>query len=220
MGKRIEYNKGDAIGNVKYISELPSINGGRKAIFSCVCGKYFSSAMRSVRTGDTKSCGCIKKAMLKIKNVAYTKRTTHKNTYGCWQAMHARCYTKSHTSYANYGGRGILICERWKNNFENFYLDMGERPTINHSIDRIDVNKGYSPENCKWSTAKEQQNNKRNNSFVSFAGKTLTKTEWGDLLTPLVKRRLEDGWDVRKAIYKAKKGINKRKCIFKVDICG
>jgi hypothetical protein len=220
MGKRIEYSKEDKIGNVFYISELPPENDSRKAVFMCFCGKYFSSTIRNIRTGNTKSCGCIKTAILKTKNVAHTKRTTHKSTYSSWQSMHARCYTKSHTSFKEYGGRGILICERWKNNFENFYLDMGDRPTSDHSIDRIDVNKGYSPDNCKWSTRKEQQNNKRNNSFVSFVGKTLTKTEWGDLLTPLVKSRLENGWDIRKAIYKARRGITKRKCTFRISIGG
>ncbi len=220
MGKRIEYIEGQRVGNALYVSELPPIGDVRKAVFRCLCGNIFQARVINVRRGVTKSCGCIKKAILKARCVPHTKRTTHKSTYGSWQSMHARCYTKTHTSYTRYGGRGIFICERWKNNFENFYLDMGDRPSLDHSIDRIDVNKGYSPDNCKWSTRKEQQNNKSNNSFASFAKKTLTKAEWGDLLGPLVKNRLDKGYDIRAAIYKPRKGTEKRKCTFKATIDG
>lgn len=97
-------------------------------------------------------------------------------TYKTWVSMRSRCYKKSHKSYADYGGRGITICERW-NDFSNFYADMGERPE-KLTLGRIDNSLGYSPENCKWETAVEQGNNKRSNLWLTAHGKTMTLTQW------------------------------------------
>ncbi len=81
--------------------------------------------------------------------------------YRSWQGAKQRCLNPSDDHYANYGGRGIQICERWRDSFLSFYEDMGPRPSILHSIDRIDVNGNYEPSNCRWATASEQQRNKR-----------------------------------------------------------
>lgn len=82
--------------------------------------------------------------------------------YYSWQAMKMRCYYKKHRNYKNYGGRGIVVCDRWLHNFRAFLGDMGYKPTPKHTIDRIDTDGNYEPSNCKWSTQKEQQSNRRN----------------------------------------------------------
>lgn len=92
--------------------------------------------------------------------------------------MWGRCTIKSNTSYPNYGGRGIKVCERWES-FENFHTDMGDRPP-GMTLDRMRGDEDYSPGNCKWSTSKEQNNNRRNNVFVTMNGKTQTYSQWAD----------------------------------------
>ena len=91
--------------------------------------------------------------------------------------MKSRCNNPNNNQYSDYGGRGIRVCERWST-FENFLADMGERPTPKHSIDRIDVNGDYCPENCRWATKEEQNNNKRNCILVTYNGKTQNFKQW------------------------------------------
>ena len=98
--------------------------------------------------------------------------------YHTWYGMLARCQNPKAQSYRNYGGRGITVCDRW-HKFENFYADMGDRPSNKHSIDRIDVDGPYSPENCRWATWEEQANNKRNTVWIEFQGERLSAAQWG-----------------------------------------
>jgi hypothetical protein len=92
--------------------------------------------------------------------------------------MKQRCYNSRHKSYADYGGRGIIICERWLHSFENFLADMGE-PQRGQSIDRIDGNAGYYPENCRWATWRDQASNRRGNTFLTAFGESKTIAQWG-----------------------------------------
>lgn len=100
-------------------------------------------------------------------------------TYVTWLAMKQRCLNEKHTAYSRYGGRGIKICNRWKNSFVNFLEDMGERPK-NKTLDRINTNGNYNPKNCKWSTPKEQSRNMRNNIIITFKGKTMCASDWAE----------------------------------------
>lgn len=124
--------------------------------------------------------------------------------YASWIRMKTRCNNPKRHNFHLYGGRGIKICERWAK-FENFFADMGQRPSMAHSIERIDNNGNYEPSNCRWATAKEQANNKRNNRIVEYRGVRMTLQQAIDLSgnineKSLVRNRLESGWDVARAI--------------------
>ena len=117
--------------------------------------------------------------------------------------MKSRCYNKNHSKYDSYGGRGIKVCDRWLEDSVNFYADMGPRPSQKHSLDRIDVNGDYCPENCRWATPKEQGNNRRNNHKVLHNGeeKTLSEieTELG-LNYNILSYRINQNWSIEDAI--------------------
>ena len=128
------------------------------------------------------------------------------DTYTCWLSMIQRCCNPNNSRYKDYGGRGITVCEEWKD-FTNFLSDMGERPN-GKSIDRINVNGNYEPSNCRWATTKEQQNNLRNNRKVVYKGKTLTITELAEIFDidryVLYARLKRAGWNVEKVEHKLK----------------
>jgi len=123
--------------------------------------------------------------------------------YRSWRAMKIRCFNPNYPRYSDWGGRGITVCDRWKNSFEDFLADMGSRPTAKHSLDRIDNNADYSPKNCKWSTRVEQDNNKRNNHLITIDDVTLTIAQWAKKMNisgQLIQGRLKNGWSEYKAV--------------------
>lgn len=125
---------------------------------------------------------------------------SHTRVWRIYRNMMSRCYNNRLPSYSNYGGRGIEVCSEWKSNFKRFYLDMGEPPSSEHSIDRIDNRLGYYKENCRWATRKEQANNCRNSVKLSLE---LTSAEWGTLLDispSMIRRRMARGWKDPKEI--------------------
>lgn len=126
-------------------------------MYLCSCGNKKEIRESHVRSGDTTSCGCIKKQ-------PKTHGNTGTPTYNSWLSAKGRCLNKNNTAYPDYGGRGITFCTSWQYSFENFLEDMGERPSANHSLDRIDNSKGYCKSNCRWATKKQQANNRRKRS--------------------------------------------------------
>ena len=148
---------------------------GIRVLYKCICkcGKIVNVQSGNLVSGDTKSCGCRKIEKSIERNLKHGASKTIE--YSSYLSMIRRCMSKKHCSYKNYGGRGILVCKEWLNSFENFYKDMGPRPSKNHSIDRINVNGNYTKENCKWSTRSEQQKNKRRNKIFLSKHKYVTK---------------------------------------------
>ena len=120
-----------------------------------------------------------------------------------WLSMRARCLCKTHKQYAAYGGRGISVCERWMDAFENFYADMGPRPSCQYSIDRINNDGNYEPDNCRWATRKQQQRNTRTVRPLTHDGLTLCVSEWAERLginNRTILTRLRRGWPIGLAL--------------------
>lgn len=175
----------------------------------CNCGKEIVTLGHSLLSGVTKSCGCYHKEQskknsdrLKIINIKHNL-CNHK-LYSIWHQMKDRCYYEKYKSYKDYGGRGIIVCDEWKDNFQTFYdwaINNGYKDKL--TIDRIDTNGNYEPSNCRWATYKEQQNNKRNNYLITYNGKTHTLTEWSELLdinTQTLRSRIcLNNWSIERA---------------------
>ena len=164
----------------------------------CSCGNEKIICGNRLKNGNTKSCGCLLSEWAK-KLGSELHQSKHgmygSRTYNIWHLMIKRCNNRNSTGYKYYGGRGIVVCENWKV-FENFYKDMGECPN-GLTLDRIDSNSGYSKENCRWATRKEQQNNMRNNKFLTRGGITKTVSQWAEKLNinrGTLQKRIDMGW--------------------------
>jgi hypothetical protein len=170
----------------------------------CRCDCGVEKAVRhSCLLGTTRSCGCLRRQRTTERNRTHGLSQTAE--YGIWQTMIQRCVNPASIVYRYYGGQGIQVCERWQASFENFYSDMGPRPSSQHTIDRIDGNQGYSPTNCRWATRKEQNRNSRNNRLLEWEGKQVTAAELAERFQIPPKRlyqRLDAGWPLEQALTK------------------
>lgn len=187
----------------------------------CLCGKEYSTRLTTiVQNGDKASCGCYKSDIQRKRaierNYKHGKGNLNNRLYSIWCGMKARCYIKSQISYKNYGARGIQVCEEWRYNypaFEKWALDNGYNDYL--TIDRLDSNKDYSPENCKWETVQNQQKNKRNSVFITAWGETKILADWGkdarcNVDYRVIKYRIDHGWSPENAI--SIKPLKRSKC--------
>lgn len=143
----------------------------------CDCGNSKNVLLRDIRKGITKSCGCLQKEV--AKGMKVTHGLTGTRLYNIWCNMKERCYNSSVPAYENYGGRGITVCDEWKDGivaFHNWAKDNGYSDKL--TLERLDVNKGYSPDNCTWITKGDQARNTRNSKHINLFGETKTISEW------------------------------------------
>lgn len=163
----------------------------RKVDVRCSCGTESSVALD--RLVHSKTNGC-----LKCSSINHGMKKT--STYRIWQAMKDRCANENVEGYENYGGRGITVCERWLESFENFYEDMGKRPK-NRSIDRENNELGYNKDNCRWATRQTQARNTRANTFIEWKGESKTMAEWSEITGisyTTIRSRNRRGWSAEK----------------------
>lgn len=175
----------------------------------CVCGGRTVSRGTTLTNGEAQSCGCLMRERQLAATVTHghTDKAHNKRSpeYYTWIAIKARCERPTVVGYSNYGGRGIAVCDRWRDSFPNFLADMGPRPSPKHSIDRIDVNGPYEPANCRWATQSEQCNNKRHNQRRTHNGQTMTLSQWSvktGIHRATLEGRLRRGWSVQAALEK------------------
>lgn len=183
----LEYAGKDKYGHVKWLCR-------------CICNKEITCLGMRLKQGFTKSCGCLRKERISKLFTTHGASSTH--TYKCWQSMLGRCRNPSLPNFSDYGGRGINICERWEK-FENFLADMGFAPTIKHSLDRIDNDGDYKPENCRWATIKEQNRNRRDTRLLTHQGKKMCIVDWANELgisESTIRGRLRRGCSVEEAL--------------------
>lgn len=153
-------------------SDRKGKSGGTFWICKCQCGNKVTVAATDLKTGNTKSCGCLMIEKATIHGLSKTPE------YAIYKAMIARCYDPSHPEYHNYGERGITVCDEWKENFEAFYRDMCPRPHSDLTLDRKNNSRGYSKANCRWITQADQNNNKRNNTYYEYRGERKSLADW------------------------------------------
>lgn len=180
MPKRIG---GEVVGSWFGRLQMLSYEGvyhARKSLIKCRChcGTEFIARYSNVKNGNTKSCGCDS-----IKRISEANRKhglSGDPRFQVWVDMHKRCYNPLHPCFHHYGGRGIDVCEQWHGTPEVFFRGVGPRPD-GYALDRLDNNAGYSPENCAWVTIKQQQNNRRNNVWLTLEGVTKTLSGWAEV---------------------------------------
>lgn len=167
----------------------------------CDCGKEKAVPAWNLVSGQTASCGCKKKDIV---NKTITHGQSYTRLYTIWVGMKQRCYYRKHKHYSEYGGRGITVCNEWKNNFQAFHdWSIANGYSDDLTIDRIDVNGIYSPENCQWVTQKEQNNNTRNNHFLEYNGEIHTISEWSKITgipRTTICNRIKYGWSIEKIL--------------------
>lgn len=182
-------------------------NGVTYWLCKCDCGKIRSVSRSHLKSGHTKSCGC-KRDCKSIRNPAYKHGKRKTRLYQIWSNMKTRCYNSNNKRYKNYGARGIIICDEWldkENGFMNFYnwaIKNGYQENL--TIDRIDVNGNYKPNNCRWVNMKKQQNNRTNNMLIKYKNEIHTLQEWSEKLpnnisSSLLRYRILNGWDLDRA---------------------
>lgn len=159
----------------------------------CDCGNEKIILGTSMRLKKSQSCGCLRIQRITKHNLLNSPE------YKSWQGMRQRCENPNSDSFKNYGARGICVCKKWRT-FNNFYLDMGRKPSPEYTIERLNNDGNYSKNNCVWATKKQQGRNKRNNHIIVFMGQTKCLAEWSELLDiayPVLQQRLgKYGWSV------------------------
>lgn len=219
--KAFNFTPGTKFGRLTVDSRLGSSTGGTFFRCRCECGSVVEVRGVCLKRGDSRSCGCLKDEKASLR--ARTHGRSKTSEYAVFATMKRRCCSPKVNSYKDYGGRGITVCDRWLNGdgqrsgFECFLCDMGTRPSSRHSVERLDTNKGYLPENCVWATPREQSRNTRRNVHVTIGGVTKILVEWAEvsgLCYGLLQNRWAKGCAAENLLRPVKTQRNGRNSIF------
>lgn len=213
MGKPLDL-QGCRFGRLKIVSQaankiMPNGDSRRAWFCECDCGNTIVVTTRDLQKGDVKSCGCLKREVDKKRNYLHGEHGSH--LHNVWVAMRRRCANKKNADYHRYGGRGISVCAEWQDDyiaFRDWAISNGYSSSL--TIDRIDVNGDYSPENCRWVTMKDQCNNRSNNAIICSNGISHTISEWAEIVNlpyTTLYMRFRNGWDAERALYTPKNTV-------------
>ncbi len=208
LKSRYGVSVGDTINRLTLIGEMfhsPEKSTWR-GVFSCSCGNYSVADVSYVKRGRIRSCGCLALEVRRSSDLKYKKHGLTKNpVYNVWSSMMGRCHNPNVPNYINYGGRGIKVCKPWHDVkvFYDWAISNGYKDEL--QLDRIDNNKGYSPDNCRFVTCSENCNNKRTNLWITAFGKRKTCIEWSKdvrckVSAGAIRHRINRGWPSEKAI--------------------
>lgn len=199
---------------MKYRSALPGDRFDRLVVTAivdgqtrkCLCDCGAESIVRrcNLTSGNTRSCGCLRKEIEPIASLTHgqTRNKTWSRAYSIWHGMLQRCLNPNNPRWADYGGRGITVCKEWRSSFETFLSEMGEPPD-GHSIDRIDNDGPYSKDNCVWASNVQQSRNKGSNRLLTYQGKTQSLAAWAEEVSIpyfTLHARLRRGWSVEQTL--------------------
>lgn len=203
-GAHIDAMIGARFGNLVCIEILRTRREFTKALCLCDCGAKKKVWPGHLRSGATKSCGCEQMTAVKAGNLKHGHARSNRKSseYRIWYSIKDRCLNARSTAFVDYGGRGITICDRWRDSFPAFLEDMGPRPR-GMTIDREDNEKGYGPQNCRWATYTQQARNKRSNRIVSLFGEQISLAEAVARYGAKYNRtrdRLNRGWSLERAL--------------------
>lgn len=205
------YPPNRVMGECVFLNETPFLMASgakhRMGRFRCKCGNEFIAKISNVKSRTRKSCGCLPTGRI-------LHGASHSKEYGIWASMRDRCFNPNNKNYFRYGGKGIIVCQRWNESFSNFIADMGARTTLKLSIDRVDGNKGYYcghcdecvknnwTANCRWATQNEQMRNVSYNRNITYNSTTLCISAWAEKLNigkTTLFARIVRGWSTKRA---------------------
>lgn len=207
IARRRPIESGTVVGLWTVLGEAEARGGDLYMRCRCECGAEHEVMATALRTGKSKSCAeCARKMTIAKKRELSAEHGGVSPEYRAWSRMNERCRSPKAKSYGQYGGRGITVCNEWQGEggFQAFIDHIGPRPSENHSLDRIDNEKGYEPGNVRWATKKQQQRNTRKNRLVTVRGETKCAAAWADespVSAATIRKRLDMGWSGEDAVF-------------------
>ncbi len=193
---------GKKYGRLTVIAELPNEATSFHTMCRCACdcGMIIEVRTNSLRTGNSKSCGCLQRELISEKSMTHGRSKS--GEYQSWCALRSRCNNRNNQKFNDYGGRGVKVCPEWSKSFAAFVRDMGPRPGNGYTIERQDNDGDYCPSNCRWATRAEQLQNTRRNHNITFNGATKCLAEWSKFFGihyQTLQSRIRKGWSLQNA---------------------